>query len=149
MSKEILLSKGLVALVDDEDYERLQQHKWYAQAAPHGFYARRFVYQDSSARMVAMHREILGLSSSDPREVDHINHDTLDNRKQNLRAVTPQENALNKSVYRNNTSGVPGIYQVGKKWRAQFRRGGHLTNVGTFGSREEAVAARTKEFRNV
>lgn len=96
---QIPLTKGLVALVDDDDYDFLMQWKWCASDCSRGlgtkFYAvtqiRTFEYK---RKRIYMHRVIMG----EPLNlcVDHINGDSLDNRKENLRSVTVSENAAHK-----------------------------------------------------
>ncbi len=92
--KEIPLSKGKVALVDDEDYERLSQFKWCAsQQGRNGlkWYAIRWVCPKGEKQYkVAMHRFILGIApriKDDPRVVDHIDCDGLNNQKSNLQIM--------------------------------------------------------------
>lgn len=85
--KEILLTQNQVALVDDADFEWLSQWKWYAIWSPgiKGFYAvRRGRLPDGRRSLIRMHRQILGLDMADKRQGDHVNHDTLDNRRENL-----------------------------------------------------------------
>lgn len=92
--KQIPLTRGRYALVDDGDYEELNRHKWHASWNPtnRSYYAKRRV----GRVMVRMHREICELKPGDRKEVDHINHDTLDNRRSNLRVCVHQENSQNR-----------------------------------------------------
>lgn len=83
--KEIPLTQGYVTLVDDADYEWLSRWKWHY----HGGYAER-------GDGVLMHREITDCPAG--KEVDHINHDPLDNRRENLRVVTRWQNMLNRRM---------------------------------------------------
>lgn len=89
--------------------------------------------------------------------VDHINHDTLDNRKSNLRIVTHQQNMFNSSVNKNNTSGVKGVYynKANQKWKAIIGFNNEKINLGYYNNFKDAVKAREKaeikyhgEFRN-
>lgn len=94
--KKIPLSEGkrqnrgkYQALVDDCDYEYLMQWKWYARKIKKTIYAVREIRNsDGSRSLIHMHREILHLSWDDPCVVDHINHNGIDNRSDNIRAVT-------------------------------------------------------------
>ena len=82
-------------------------------------------------------------------ELDHINGDRLDNRIENLRPVTRQENLKNQKRSIANTSGVTGVYwdrETGK-WRALIRIGGKVKTIGRFLSFEEAVMARKEAER--
>ena len=83
--KEIKLSNGYVSLVDDGDYKMLKQFKWSAIVTPRTAYAYRSYWdkEKKSVRSVSMHRLIMDFP--DGMQVDHINHNGLDNRKENLR----------------------------------------------------------------
>ncbi len=78
-----------------------------------------------------------------PEFVDHINRDRADNRWANLRAATHQENCINGSIRRNNTSGASGVTwdKARERWRAQARIGGRKTNLGRFADKADAEAA--------
>lgn len=98
MKQLAIQSKGRVffALVDDEDYPLLSRHKWYIlfsgkQQRPYAF-TRFFTEHDvKNGKTFLMHHMIMGTSGA----VDHINNNSLDNRKENLRVATYQENAWN------------------------------------------------------
>jgi len=79
-----------------------------------------------------------------PMQIDHINHDRTDNRIDNLRLVTRQENNRNKSKQSNNTSGVSGVFWEKKrnKWRATVWLNGKFEHVGYFANKADAIAAR-------
>ena len=81
-----------------------------------------------------------------PNSVDHINHDGCDNRIENLREVTAKEQAMNTRLSKSNTSGVKGVsfLKDRNKWRASANIDGKKTNLGTFATMNEAVAARLK-----
>jgi len=87
--KEIPLTQGKVALVDDEDYERVSGYKWHAFHAGRTWYARR------GNGGPLMHRMILRLAKSTP-SIDHINHNGLDNRRENLRICSQKDNLGNR-----------------------------------------------------
>jgi len=115
--KEIKLNRGFVALVDDEDFEWLNQWRWFENNG----YARRTVnYTDSQdnkkTKSVFMHREIIQLADS-KLYTDHVNHNGLDNRKLNLRACTPMQNAKNRIAY--GTSRYLGVcrYKIETKYK--------------------------------
>jgi hypothetical protein len=91
--KKIKLTQGKVALVDDEDFERVNQYKWTAEQCSKvkgNFYARNRTINTK------MHRLIMGLDASSPLVVDHVRHNTLDNRKEFLRVCTRAENCMNR-----------------------------------------------------
>ena len=93
--KTIPLSRGLEAIVDDEDYEWLSQWKWYALKSPGTYYV---VREEKKGSFIYMHRLIMGLRPGDGSEVDHINRNGVDNRRGNLRIVTHRENAYNQRL---------------------------------------------------
>ena len=98
--KAIILTQGQRTMVDDADYDWLNQWKWYATAnRVGGFYAGRKVpVPGGGYHHILMHRQILGLGRFDPRQGDHIHHNTLDNRRSEIRVCTPQENSLNRRI---------------------------------------------------
>lgn len=116
--KKIRLTQGQFALVDDEDFKRLNKFKWSANATNSKvtFYASRW----NINKNVSMHREIMNPPNN--MVIDHINHDTLDNRKCNLRICTYGQNLYNKKIYKQNTSGIPGVRwnKQRREWRAQI-----------------------------
>lgn len=89
--RKIKLTQGKYALVDNEDYERVSQFKWTAEkcSKSENYYARNRTINTK------MHRLIMGIGKSS-LVVDHVNHKTLDNRKQNLRVCTQAENLRNR-----------------------------------------------------
>lgn len=134
---------GKVALVDDEDYERLGGHTW--RLVGHGKYAARHAVVDGRRTSIQMHREIVGAPPG--ISVDHVNRDGLDNRRANLRLCTVSQNGHNRWISKNNSTGEKGVYFAAndrrrKKWKAYIGIGGRWVHVGRFATREEAVAAR-------
>lgn len=95
--KQIKLTKGLFALVSDEDFERVNQFKWTASLESRGtkYYAIRRITADGKRVKIRMHRFIMGLPPRmDASElvVDHVNDNGLDNRRENLQAITQTQN---------------------------------------------------------
>jgi hypothetical protein len=89
------------AMVDDEDFDFLNGFFWKAKwngSHNHVYAVREQRLESGMTVTVRMHREVLGLARSDKRDVDHINHDSLDNRRHNLRACTHQVNMQNMRV---------------------------------------------------
>ncbi len=137
--KKIPLTQNQEALVDDADYEWLNQWKWCAYWNPctGSYYAVRGTrLANRKGIAFRMHREILGLKHGDKRQGDHINHDTLDNRRENLRIVTHQENAFN---IRCRGYCKP---KATRRVRAYIKVDGHAIHLGYFDTAEEAKVAR-------
>lgn len=149
MVRHITLSGGETALVDDEDYEAFGALKWSSHKIqlPSG---RRYVYaqRKNGRRTIGLHRLILAA----PRGlvVDHINGDTLDNRRDNLRLVTHKVNMRNRhGANANSVTGVRNVRLDSRNGRfivSLQPRSGYL-HIGTYASLEEATkaAARVRE----
>lgn len=139
--KKISLSKGLEAIVDDEDFESLSQYKWRFD----GRYATRL----GDSKKVYMHRAIAGNDST--LDTDHINRDKLDNRKSNLRICTRTVNNFNQPIRADNTSGYKGISwrKDSKKWRARVVQNGKEIRLGLFKDLREAIIARENYVKNI
>lgn len=145
--KAIRLTRGKIALVDDEDYERVNQYKWYAYFASNTIYARRRPWNKIIKKysVQSIHRFILNAPKG--MEVDHINGNGLDNRKANLRLCTRQQNCYNHRVRNTSKSGITGISwdTQTNKWRATITLNGKMINIGRFVEIEDAINARKKK----
>lgn len=136
---KIPLTQGVFAEVDRDDFQRLSVHKWTAQRTREGkFYAMR----RDRGRLVLMHR----LIAKTPKHLwtDHIDGDGLNNRKKNLRHVTPTQSAMNKAIQRGQTMKGAWLDRTchnKNKWRATIRLHGKLTYLGRFFTQVEAAAA--------
>ena len=134
--KQIPLTQGQVALVDDEDYERVSQYKWCASWYPHicSWYACR---SHIGGQEPYLHRVIM---DAKPDEQIGFFGSTLDCQKENL-IVYGGANGL--QVTPNNTSGYKGVTwnKEAKKWRAQIWTNGKSIHLGTYATAEEAYAA--------
>jgi len=133
--KKIPLTRGQFALVDDEDYEWLMQWKWCVLKSKHTCYAMRQQRISGKPTFIFMHRQILGLKPGDRRDVDHINHNGLDNRRDNIRDVSHQENTFNS-----NPRGYCWNRHIGK-FAAQIVLNGRQHFLGYFDDRNNARAA--------
>jgi hypothetical protein len=117
------------SIIDKEDIGKASEYRWclangYCKSSGYG-----------------LHRAILSLHKKDPRIVDHINHDTLDNRKINLRICTNTENIRNSGMSKNNTSGYKGVSyrKKEKNWRAYIRVNSVQKYLGCFKTKEQAA----------
>lgn len=138
----IPLTRGYVALVDAEDYARFGHLRWCAMPMQrsHGVYAHRGIWGNGhKCRTVLLHREILDASPS--QIVDHINGDTLDNRRSNLRITDRYGNARNRRVPVGK-SGFTGVRQKGARWVGIIRAFGRNHYTKSFSSPILAAAAR-------
>jgi len=135
---EIKLTQGQVALIDDEDYELISQHKWCAYKHRKMFYASRSCYINGLKTVIRMHRLIM--NAPDGTQVDHINGNGLDNRKENLRLVSNHQNQWNRHSI-SGKSKYKGIHwnKQSKKWQSQIKVYGKRIHLGYF--REEIDAA--------
>lgn len=137
--KKIQLTQGQCALVDNEDYEKLCNFSWHASKRRDNFYAGRMTKkQDGEWATIYMAREILGVTDKNVF-VDHINGNTLDNRKENLRKSTRAQNSRNRGVSKTNRSGYKGVVKLGKYWRVSITNGDERHFLGSFNTSEEAA----------
>jgi hypothetical protein len=135
MTAKIELTQGLVALVDEEDFEWLSQWKWCVAKTSNCIYAKR------TNKAILMHRELMVRHGYTFQVVDHANHDGLDNRKANLRPCSQSENQANrrKTIGSSQFKGVHLEAQTGR-WRAEIRHDGKRLRGPRFTSELEAAA---------
>lgn len=144
-TREIPLTKGFVAIVDAEDYEWLNQWKWFADPRPSrgdkAVYAIRRKSVNGIARTICMHRLIL--EEPEGMDVDHIDGDGLNNTRANLRIATHQQNLCNRGMPRSNTSGFKGVCYNNsrRRWQAGIGLNGRNIYIGRFRTPEEAARA--------
>jgi hypothetical protein len=134
--REIKLTQGKVAMVDDECFEIVNKYHWYYHKVSENYGAAR----SSLGRRgpsEAMHRLVMGAAKG--QEVDHINGNPLDNRKSNLRFVTHAQNQKNMGKGVRNKSGYKGVswHKRAKKWQVFV----NSTYLGLFSDLEEATKA--------
>jgi AP2 domain len=140
--KQIPLTQGKVAVVDDEDFDRLSQFKWYAAKTKAKYsdrwYAVRGVRLPQGPRQIFMHCEILGLKG-----VDHKDNDGLNNQRTNLRPATQNQQNQNRRKYPNCTSSFKGVRWRSdrNKWEAQITLADGQDYLGLFDSEESAAMA--------
>jgi len=134
--KEIQLTQGQKAIVDDDLYDMLNCWKWSARWDKHtkSFYAKRNIKRDGKWENISMARVVLHLRKGDGYQVDHINHQTLDNRKENLNVVTNRQNQQNQENQKPKSSKYPGVswHKASKKWRADITIDGKQKHLGLF-----------------
>lgn len=147
--------QGAAILVDDEDYMMLSQWKWSAHLTNGGLYAKRFQVIDGRQRIIAMHRQLMGLKHGDKLVVDHIDDNGLNNQKNNLRVTTNSLNiARQKKKIGRYASPFKGVTRDKRRlnhkkpWIAQghIRIGDRRKSIylGAFYTEEEAAYAYDK-----
>lgn len=139
--KEIELTRGFVALVDDEDFEKVSAYSWYAKPTknyPNLTYAERSDWINGRKTRMKMHRLIMGAPAG--VVVDHINGNCLDNRRSNLRLCRQKMNIGARRNNKNNTSGYRGVNLHSGGYGYAARVGGKY--IGHFKDIVEAARAR-------
>jgi hypothetical protein len=133
--KKIKLSKGVTALIDDADYEKVNQFKWYCNQRG---YAVRNVKKNGKWTTESMHRMITDAVSG--ISTDHINGEKSDNRRRNLRICTISQNGMNRHSI-SGKSKYKGVswHRRAKKWQAQIKGNGKPMYLGTFDEEREAA----------
>jgi hypothetical protein len=139
--KEIPLTQGKVALVDNEDYEWLNQWKWH-----YHVYAMRNTHEHNRKKIL-MHREIIKAPAG--MDTDHIDHDKLNNCRSNLRICTRSENQMNRKTYKDSVSGYKGVYfnRSDRVWMARIGIDHKTIYIGSFSDAKNAAMAYDKEAK--
>ncbi len=135
--RRLVLNRGRFTMVDAEDYDRLARYKWYCIGSGGYLYAKR----SEGRRMIKMHRDIVQPPAG--FYVDHKNHNTLDNRKSNLRICTPAQNSFNRIPSEKGTSRYKGVYWSSdrKRWIAVIGFRNRLIHIGCFDYELDAAVA--------
>jgi len=142
--KRIELTQGKFALVDNKDFDWLDQWNWYFN--PQGYATRHQYIKVSNGkyknRIIRMHRLIN--NTPDGFETDHINRNKLDNRRENLRTVTASINRFNQGLRRDNTSGIKGVSWDKSKniWKVRIWKNYKEFFLGGFSNLEDAILVR-------
>jgi hypothetical protein len=148
VSALVKLTRGQYARIDKDDIEKVSGHAWHAKWNQHtrSFYAAAWGRGENGMRRTTIWMHRLFLNAPNGIEVDHYSHDTLDNRRSNLRLAPDHHNSRNKNLQMNNTSGFKGVYldKEAGKWRVAINVGGKHMNLGRFLTAEEAGTAYDK-----
>ncbi len=144
--KEIVLTQGRVAVVDDEDFYGVNAFKWYVRRTRHGrWYALRNINVGGERKTLFMHRFIMGLPPAERLEIDHKDCNGLNNCRDNLRWATRAENIRNLQGRCDNKSGLKGVRFVVRgnyrKWEANIKAEGKQVWLGGFATPQEAARA--------
>lgn len=140
-------------MVDDEDYEVVSSFRWFAYVSgitKNYFRAARFSTTKNGQKKKMIHLPRFLLNAPDGMVVDHINGDTLDNRRSNLRICTTSENGMNATIGKRNTSGYKGVSGYPSKlrpWTAMITYQQQKVFIGNFDTKEEAALAYNKKAK--
>ena len=147
--KEIKLTQGKVALVDDELFEELNKYIWFAAKDVSVTTAKYYARCNHQGKKIKMHRLIMGVS--DPKiKTDHKDGDGLNNQKENLRLCSDLENGRNKKIPSSNTSGYKGVHQTRKgKWVARIGIDYKKIHLGVFDNPVDAAIAYDKKAKEL
>lgn len=158
--RTIQLTQDQFAVVDEIDYEYLNQYNWFASHDKdiNGYYALRtqnmgYLNGKQKRKNIVMHRRIMekivGRELKRTEVIDHINHNPLDNTRDNLRIVSNRQNCQNRK--RKGSSKYPGVYwkKNAKKWRAHIQINGKPKHLGYFNNEREAARAYEKACREL
>jgi hypothetical protein len=149
--KEIPLTQGKFALIDDEDYDFLNQFKWMAQKSNNNYYATRAIrIAKNKQKIVKMHRIIM--NTPDNLEVDHKDHNGLNNQKSNLRNCLKVQNIYNCQKW--GSSGYKGVFiksfkLIAPKYRAIIQKDGRHIHLGYFNNPVDAALAYDKKAKEL
>jgi len=143
--KTIKLTQNQVALVSDEDYEHLNQWRWYAMKVGDVFYAVRSKRESGKRKTIYMHKIICP-----GKEIDHKNGDTLNNTRENLRSCTHSQNLQNRRKY-GSSSQYKGVSwdKKAKKWAARIMINQKYIHLGYFTNEEKAAKAYDTAAREI
>lgn len=135
--------RGLSVELDEEDISKVLARNWSIHWAPKPYLS---TSDGVQGKRMFIHRFILGLSRGDGKIVDHIDGDTLNNRKTNLRICTAEQNTWNRKMNKTNTTGYTGVWFNRRinRWRASIGMNGKHVCLGHFKTIEEAGEAYEK-----
>ena len=142
----IRLSQGKFAVVDEADFEWLNQYDWFAYKGYGTFYAKTKIRENGKIKEIKMHQMITGTTY-----IDHANSDGIHNYRSNLRPCTSQQNNMNQRPQKNKKSIYKGVYPVGNRgrFRASIRFNGKAINLGSFYNEIEAAKAYDRKAKEL
>lgn len=141
--KEIKLTRGKYAIVDDDAFEELNKYKWYLSSI--GYAVRNLPRKNGIQKKEYLHRNILKCENDEI--VDHIDRNKLNNLTSNLRKSNYSENRFNSKISKNNTSGVTGLHfnKNLKKWEVRIGK----KYLGRYENKSSAIKVRNDSLNNL
>lgn len=145
--QNLKLPCGRVAIIDSDDFEKVKNIPWYF----HKPYVRATIKRGRKTERIYLHRLVKNAPTG--LFVDHINRDPLDNRKSNLRICTMSQNCSNRTIQKNSTTKIKGVFMERdgrqKKWRAQIKYQRKTFYLGRFYTKSEAAAAYAEKAKEL
>lgn len=140
----IPLTRGYSTVIDQID-SYLLEYKWSTGVGVNTYYAKRGTTINYIQKTIQMHcvimSKIIGRELMQKEWVDHIDGNGLNNRRENLRLASPSQNARNRSIQKNSTTGYKGVSPKGKSYQARITIDGNTICLGTFPTPELAALA--------
>jgi len=126
------------AIIDSEDLPKVKKYKWSLHQGS--------VATDINRKKIGLQHIVLDLKPNKNTQIDHIYHNTLDNRKSKLRLCSNKQNSHNRRIYNNNTSGYKGVYKAkdSKKYQAYITINYKKKHLGMYETKEEAALVYNK-----
>lgn len=134
---ELVLNNKTV-LIHEEDLPKVKEYRWYVG---------KYVYASLNKKTIYLHRILLNPPVG--MDIDHINHNPYDNRKENLRIANRSQNNMNRRRAKNTRSKYKGVILDRGKWRAQLAMNKKFINLGRFTSEEEAARTYDKKAKEL
>lgn len=127
-------------IVDKEDYSKMIKYKWYIVDKK---YPTCKAYDYKNKKVILMSKMVTGYYDGELL-IDHINGNTLDNRRENLRLLTHKDNMKNRRLHSNSSSGVSGVHYIKKKmlWEARISNNNYSFCLGFYKNKEDAIKSR-------
>lgn len=153
--KQIKLTKGKSAIVDDEDFEWLNKWKWHLHTSSGKMYAKRTIYPKNKnilphhtriKKDLLLHRVVMNYFGK--KDIDHIDGNGLNNKKNNLRICSHSTNLRNCKTPSTNTSGYKGVCWHNNRWEARMKVNGKIINFGNFNNKDKAIESIKKAFND-
>ena len=139
--KQIPLTQGKFAIVDDEDFDILEKHKWSYRKMGNCEYAETRIRVNGKQQTIMMHRMILDFPKN--KFVDHVDMNGLNNQRSNIRVCNRSQNGMNRKVFKNNKSGFKGVMKDKERglWKSRIYFNKVAIFLGRFSDIVEAAKA--------